>query len=185
MKDNLVTTEIVEPYAQALMSLAQSSDLVDRLGEDMGALQQLLTDSEELRQFIATPLVKAEQKKAVLRQVVREQVHPYTLNFLMLLVDRGRIGFLASVARQYQTLLRQLRQTVLAEVISAVELNDGQKDAVRQKVKDLVGANEVELDTQVDPDLIGGVIIKIGSQIFDASLRGQLRRIGFRLASST
>lgn len=185
MKDNLVTTEIVEPYAQALMSLGQSSELVDRFGDDMNFLLQMLTESDEFRQFLATPLVKAEPKKGVLRQLAGEQVHPYTLNFLMLLVDRGRIVFLPSVARQYQTLLRQLRQTILAEVTSAVELTDAQKDAVRQKVKQLVGASEVELETQVEPDLIGGVVIKVGSQIFDASLRGQLRRIGFRLASTT
>jgi F-type H+-transporting ATPase subunit delta len=78
-----------------------------------------------------------------------------------------------------------LNQAVLAEVASAVELTDAQKQSVREKVIAMTSANQVELNTKIDPDLIGGVIIKVGSQVVDASLRGQLRRIGLRLSSAT
>lgn len=185
MRDSSVIAEIVVPYAQAYMSLAKSHDLVDRFGEDAGALLNLLNDSAELRQFLENPMIKPEPKKAVLRQVLGEQVHPYTLNFLMLLVDRGRILFLEGVCRQYQTLLRELRQIALAEVTSAVELSDAQKEEVKQRVQAMTGAQQVELETQIDPDLLGGVIVRVGSQIIDASLRGQLRRIGVRLSRAT
>lgn len=185
MNDSLMSSQIAEPYAQALMSLAQSDNLTDRFGEDIGGLRQLLRDSEDLRKVLASPLVKADAKKAILRQLVGEQVHPTTLNFLLLLVDRGRISFLDSICKQYQVLWRKLRQAVLAEVTSAVELTDAQKDAVRQKVISLLSAREVELETRVDPDLIAGVVIKVGSQVFDTSLRGQLRRIGLRLGGNS
>lgn len=184
MRDTLVSAEIVEPYAQALMSVAKSHNLTDRFGEDASFLITLLKESDELRQFLSNPLIKADVKKGVLRQVVGDRLNPYFINFLMLLVDRGRILFLDGICRQYQALLRQLNQTVLAEVVSAVELTDAQKDAVRQKVMQMVNARQVELETSIDPDLIGGVIIKVGSQIVDASLRGQLRRIGLRLSSA-
>jgi F-type H+-transporting ATPase subunit delta len=78
-----------------------------------------------------------------------------------------------------------LKQTVLAEVTSAVELSESQQQSVREKVTAMTGAQQVELDTKIDPELIGGVIITVGSQVIDASLRGQLRRIGLRLSSST
>jgi F-type H+-transporting ATPase subunit delta len=182
---SVITGEVLEPYAQALMSVAQSHDLVDRFGEDTGFLIDLLNSSEELRQFLGNPLVQPDAKKGVLRQLAGEQIHPYTLNFLMLLIDRKRILFLEGVCKQYQSLLRQLRRTALAEVTSAVELTDEQKEAVRQKVIQMVGAHQVDLDTRIDPDLIGGVVIKVGSQIVDASLRGQLRRIGLKLSSAT
>ncbi len=185
MNDSLMSSEIAEPYAQALMSLAQSDNLTDRFGEDIGGLRQLLRDSEDLRKVLASPLVKADAKKAILRQLVGEQVHPTTLNFLLLLVDRGRISFLDSICKQYQVLWRKLKQAVLAEVTSAVELTDAQKDAVRQKVISLLSVREVELETRVDPDLIAGVLIKVGSQVFDTSLRGQLRRIGLRLGGNS
>jgi len=78
-----------------------------------------------------------------------------------------------------------MNQTVLAEVISAVELTEAQQQAIREKVKGMTNAHEVELDQKVDRDLIGGVIIKVGSQVIDASLRGQLRRLSLRLSSGT
>jgi F-type H+-transporting ATPase subunit delta len=167
------------------MSLAQSNDLTQRLGEDVAALLNLLEESGELRQFLASPIVSAENKKAVLQQIGGEELHPFMKNFLKILVDRRRIVFLEGICKHYQALLRKLNQAVLAEVASAVELTDEQKQSVREKVIAMTSANQVELNTKIDPDLIGGVIIKVGSQVVDASLRGQLRRIGLRLSSAT
>jgi F-type H+-transporting ATPase subunit delta len=176
---------IFGPYAEALMSVAQSNNLIDRIGEDVDSLLNLLKESPELQQFLSSPIVKAEDKKAVLGRIGGEQLHPYTRNFLNLLVDRRRILFLEGICKQFQAILRKLNQTVLAEVTSAVELNEGQQQAVRERVMAMTSAHQVELDARVDPDLIGGVIIKVGSQLVDASLRGQLRRIGLRLTSAT
>ncbi|MBD1807774.1 F0F1 ATP synthase subunit delta [Microcoleus sp. FACHB-SPT15] len=185
MKGSMVSGEILEPYADALMSLAQSSDKVERIGEDVAALLNLLKESPELDEFLSSPIVKAEDKKAVLQRISGDQFDPYTKNFVNILIDRRRIIFLEGICKQYQTLLRQLKQTVLAEVTSAVELSESQQQSVREKVTAMTGAQQVELDTKIDPELIGGVIITVGSQVIDASLRGQLRRIGLRLSSST
>jgi F-type H+-transporting ATPase subunit delta len=185
MRGSIVSGGVLEPYAEALMSLAQSQNLTDRIGEDVRSLLSLLESSEDLRQFLSSPVVKEEQKKAVLQQLAGEQLHPYTLNFLLLLIDRRRIPFLEGIGKHYLTLLRRLQQTVLAEVTSAVELTEAERQAVSEKVKAITSANQVELDTKLDPSLIGGVIIKVGSQVIDASLRGQLRRIGIRLSSGT
>jgi F-type H+-transporting ATPase subunit delta len=172
---------IVEPYANALMSIAQEHALTERFGEDAANLISLLESSEELRQFLANPLIEASSKKAVLSQIIGEQLHPYVKNFVMLLVDRRRISFLAAVCQQYRALLRALNQTVLAEVSSVRELTEAQQQTIREKVIAMTNARHVELATKLDPDLIGGVVIKVGSQIIDASLRGQLRRISLRL----
>ena len=183
MPGGILTAEVLEPYAQALMSVAQSHNLLDRIAEDVNSILSLLKDSEELRQFIANPLVKIDAKKSVLQQILGDQIHSYTRNFVMVLVDRRRILFLEGICKQFQTLLRELNQTVLAEVVSTIELNDAQKQVVREKVIAMTGAHQVELETRIDPELIGGVMIKVGSQVIDASLRGQLRRISLRLNS--
>lgn len=185
MKGSLLSAEVLEPYAEALMSLAQSNDLIDRLSEDVATLLNLLKESPEFDQFLSSPIVKGEDKKAVLERIGQEQFHPYTMSFLKILVDRRRILFLEGICQQYQALLRKLNQTVLAEVTSAVELSEEQQQSVRQKAMALTSANQIELETKIDPDLIGGVIIKVGSQVVDASIRGQLRRIGIRLSSAT
>ncbi|HEY9639797.1 MAG TPA: ATP synthase F1 subunit delta [Coleofasciculaceae cyanobacterium] len=185
MKSSLVSAEIAEPYAQALMSLAQSSDQVDRIGEDVRSVLSLLAESKDLQTCLASPLIESEAKKSVIRQVAGDQLHPFTLNFLLLLVDRGRILFVEEIFNQFQVLLRQLRRAVLAEVTSAVELSEEQQNGIRQKVLGMTQAEQVELSLRIDPELIGGVIIKVGSQVVDASLRSQLRRIGMKLSSAS
>lgn len=182
---SVVDAQVVEPYAQALMSVAQSHNLTEQIGEDVRSLINLIANSKELRNLLANPIVKADDKKAVLRQVVGESINPYLRNFLLLLVDRRRILLLEGICRQYLTLLRQLNQTTLAEVISAVELTQDQQQAVREKVIAMTNTTKVEIETKIDPELIGGVIIKVGSQVVDASLRGQLRRLSLRLGSGT
>lgn len=183
MKGGVVSAEVIEPYAEALMSVAQSQNQVDKIGEDVSNLLSLLESSPDLKLFLGNPLVAAEAKKGVLQQLVGEAVHPYTMNILKLLVDRRRIGVLEGICEHFQTLMRELKQTALAEVTSAVELTEAQQESIKEKVKAISGAREVELKTKIDPDLLGGVIIKVGSQLLDASLRGQLRRIGVSLSA--
>ena len=182
MKDTgVLTGEILQRYAQALLSVAQEHNIVDQVGQDINAILNVLKSSSDLRDFFASPVFKPESKKAVLTQVLSDSVHPYTRNFLLLLVDRRRIMLLEGICKEFQALLRKLNQTVLAEVTSVYELTDDQRRSLEEKVKGLTGARQVELETKLDPELIGGVIIKIGSQVIDASIRGQLRRISLRL----
>lgn len=184
MGTNTAALAIADPYAQALMALASDQQLVDRFGEDAQAVLDVLSSSQDLQQFLANPLLEGDAKKAVLQQVVANDVHPFFVNFLKLLVDRGRILFLAAVLKQYQMLLRQLRKTVLAEVTAAVELSEAQQSSIRERVKAMTEAEQVDLEVNLDSELLGGVIIRVGSQVVDASLRGQLRRLGMKLGAS-
>ena len=127
---------------------------------------------------------KGKRRKKLLKQILGEGVNTSLRNFLLLLVDRRRIAFLEPILQQYLVLLRQLNQTVLAEITSAVPLTQTQQQAITEKVITLTKARQVELATKIDSDLIGGVIIKVGSQVIDASLRGQLRRLSLRLSSN-
>jgi F-type H+-transporting ATPase subunit delta len=184
MKGNLYSSQIAEPYAQALMSLAQGKNLATEFGTTVQALLELMERAPDLEAALANPVVKEESKKAILRSVLGSETSPYLLNFMMLLVDKRRIVFLPAICEQYLTLLRKSTNTVLAEVTSALKLTESQRVAVIDKVKQLTGANSVELATKVDSEILGGVVIKVGSQVFDSSLRGQLRRIGLNLGGS-
>lgn len=181
---NTATSEVTDPYAQALLSIAQSQDSVDALSQVAADLLNLLKESDELSTFLASPITDNNAKKAVLNQVLGDEANPQIKNFLMLLIDRGRIYLVEPILQQFQAKVRELNQTVLAEVVSAVELTDEQKETVRQKVQRMTEAKSVELASRIDPDLIGGVVIQIGSQVLDASIRGQLRRIGLQLGAS-
>jgi F-type H+-transporting ATPase subunit delta len=185
MKQTAANAGTIEPYAEALMSLAQAQNLTDQFGDNVSTTLALLESSPELENFLINPFTKTDSKKAVVRQLLESEVQPYFLNFLLLLIDRRRIFLVEGICRQYRVLLRKLRNAVLAEVISTIELSDAQRTAVIQKVKELSSAAEVELETKIDPELIGGVVIKVGSQVLDASIRGQLRRIGVSLLNPT
>lgn len=174
--------DVVNPYAEGLMGVAQSNNLTAQITEDVNFLVQLMGESESIHSFLASPLVDDDFKKSLLRKSLAEHLHPYTFNFLMLLVDRKRIALLLDICKRYQELYRKLNQIALAEVTSAVPLSAAQQEAVRHKVMQITGAHAVELETNLDADLIGGVVIKVGSQILDASLKGQLRRIGMSLS---
>jgi F-type H+-transporting ATPase subunit delta len=184
MKSDAATAEVSQPYAQALLSIAQSQNLTEEVGGDARTFIGLLTGSQELTSFLSNPFVKPENKKNVLKQLLGEGVNLCLRNFLLLLVDRRRIAFLEPILQQYLVLLRQLNQTVLAEITSAVPLTQTQQQAITEKVITLTNARQVELATKIDSDLIGGVIIKVGSQVIDASLRGQIRRLSLRLSSN-
>jgi F-type H+-transporting ATPase subunit delta len=172
----------VTPYADALMSLAQSQNLTDEFGTNCTDLLAMLDGSPELGQILSNPIVKIDDKKAILSKIVGETIHPFMANFLMILVERRRIGNLTEICQRYQAALRKLKGTVLAEVTSAVALTDAQTQSISDRVKGLTGASSVEIAANVDPAIIGGVIIKFGSQVIDSSLRAEIRRLGMSIA---
>lgn len=184
MKSSLYSTKIAEPYSQALMGLAQQQNLTEVFGDNLRSILSLLKEAPDLAAVLSSPVVKDEDKKSVLRSVLGDGANVYLVNFLMLLVDKRRLVFLEAICQQYLNLLRQFTNTVLAEVTSALKLTDVQMDQVTEKVKQLTGAQAVELETKVDADILGGLVIKVGSQVFDSSLRGQLRRVGLSLGAA-
>jgi F-type H+-transporting ATPase subunit delta len=176
-----MNAQIVEPYASALMALAQDTNKVDVFAENARSFLIALKETPVLESFIANPILKAEDKKTVLQSICGKEIDTNFLNFLFILVDRRRILFLAPICEEFVALQRKLNNIVLAEVTSAAALTRSQEDAIADQVKKMTKADKVELEITTDAELIGGVVIKIGSQIFDASLKGQLRRIGVGL----
>lgn len=175
-------TEIFDPYAEALLSLAKQSNLVDDFSRDATAIRGIWQSSVDLQSCLEDPTLVADQKRPVVQQVLGVGINPLMLNFLNLLLDRNRIGYLDGILNRFQALVRQQRSIALAEVTTAVPLNDSQTATIVEKVKAMTGAQSVELDVHVDPEIIGGVIVQAGSEVFDASIRSQLKRIGIALS---
>jgi F-type H+-transporting ATPase subunit delta len=184
MTSSRLSAEVVEPYADALMSLARAHNLTERFGQDLRSLLELLEGSQELQAFLANPLIAAGDKQAVLQRIAGDSTHSYLQNFLRLLADKKRLMFAAGIARRYLALLRELNQTALAQVTAAAELSESQRQQVTERVKAMTGARDVELELSYDPELIGGVIVQVGSQVLDASLRGQLRRMSLQMSGA-
>ncbi|MFS8775822.1 ATP synthase F1 subunit delta [Synechococcus sp. W65.1] len=182
MLNRKMALRVVDPYAEALVSLASGQGLLDTFTADVRFIAAVLQATPELGQFLASPLVKTEAKKNLLQQVFADQIHPLLLNALQLLTDRRRIMFLGALCQRFLELQRKLQNIVLAEVAAAVPLTEAQQQSIRERVKDFTQASSVELQISQDPTVLGGVILKIGSQVIDLSLRGQLRRLALQLS---
>jgi len=182
MLNRKMALRVVDPYAEALVSLASGQGLLDTFTADVRFIAAVWQATPELGQFLASPLVKTEAKKNLLQQVFVDQIHPLLLNALQLLTDRRRIMFLGALCQRFLELQRKLQNIVLAEVTAAVPLTEAQQQSIRERVKDFTQASSVELQISQDPTVLGGVILKIGSQVIDLSLRGQLRRLALQLA---
>ena len=137
---------------------------------------------DSFRKAMASPVLEVDAKKAVLEKLFSDQLTPSFLNLLKLLADRQRIGVLDAVLDRMLELYREQRNIALANVISATALNEEQQAELSKKVQAVAGTDKLEFNLSVDPDLIGGFVVKVGSKVIDASLAGQVRRLGLALA---
>ncbi|MFM2205832.1 MAG: hypothetical protein RLZZ560_1227 [Cyanobacteriota bacterium] len=173
---------ITSPYAEAFLQVAESRKEVDQVVDQAKALLGLWQASPELRSAMASPVLEVEAKKAALEKLFSGQLTPSFLNLLKLLADRQRIGILDAVLERTLELHREQRNIALATVTSATALTEEQQAELRKKVQAVAGTDKLEINLKVDSDLIGGFVVKVGSKVIDASLAGQVRRLGLALA---
>lgn len=176
---------IATPYAEAFLQVAEQNNETDQVVDQVKAILALWHASPELRQAMASPVLEPAAKKAAIVKILDGSVSPTLLNLLKLLADRQRINVLDAVLDRFLELYRELRQIALATVTSATPLSDDQQASLSQKVKAVAGTDNVEFDLRVDPALIGGFVVSLGSQVIDASLAGQVRRLGLALAKAS
>ena len=169
--------KIVEPYAEALLELANSNDSLKETTNDMNIVSQFLVNSSDLKKFLGNPLITREAKKNVIKDILGEQINPTTLTFLMLLVDRGRISLLDTLAQRFLELSYKTEKIEIAKITSSIQLSADQQKNIAEKLKIITGAKQIKLALKVDPALIGGFTVEIGSKLIDTSIRGQLKQI--------
>jgi F-type H+-transporting ATPase subunit delta len=170
-------SKIVEPYAEALLELANSSGSLKEVTNDMNIVSQFLANSSDLKTFLGNPLVTKDAKKNVVKDILGEQITAKTLTFLMLLVDRWRIALLDNVAKRFLELSYKTDCIEIAKVTSSVQLSAEQQKNIAEKLKVITGAKQIKLALKVDPSLIGGFTVEIGSKLIDTTIRGQLKQI--------
>ena len=175
---NTITT----PYAEAFLQVASTRNEVEKVVEQAKSVLNLWNECSDFSEAMASPVLEVDSKKAALEKLFAKKVTPSFLNLLKLLADRQRIAFLDSVLERMLELYREQRNIALATVTSASPLNETQQAELLEKIQIVAGTNNLEIDLKVDPDLIGGFIVNVGSKVIDASLSGQVRRLGLALA---
>jgi F-type H+-transporting ATPase subunit delta len=166
-------------YAQAIFEIARADGSFEAWQRDLAAMESLVTDATG-RQFFGSPKVDIADKRQVAERLLAARVQPRALNLARLLIRRGRFTEIAGVAVAFAEMVREHQGVAVAEVTTAVPLDDAARAEVARRLGALVG-KRIDLRTRVDESIIGGLIARIDDYLIDGSVTGQLARMRARL----
>jgi F-type H+-transporting ATPase subunit delta len=167
-------------YATAILELAQEEKSVEAVEKDFAELKKLVGESPDLYRLVKAPVFTRDQQKKGMDAILRRiEASPLTVRFVLTLAAKRRLFILVDIIRGFQQQLARLRGETGAQVTSAHPLSDAQTAELKSILKAKL-ARDVHLDTKVDPSLLGGLIVKVGSRMIDSSLRTKLE--GLRTA---
>jgi len=183
MSTNPLASKIAAPYARALFDFSVDKNIMHQITADFQNLEIFLNESTELTDYLNNPLIHKDAKSEVLTKILKSQINSETFKFLMVLVKRDRINLVKSVITKYLELVYETAAIKTIEVVTAVEFSNAQKNTLIQKLKELTNAREIKLATTVDPNLIGGFLIKTESKVIDFTIKNQLQQLAKHLDS--
>ena len=164
-------------YATALFGLARDQRQIEAVGTSLDRLSQALVDSRDFSELVSSPLIARDDAgKAFAAVATQLSLDPITTNFLGVLARNGRKNQLQPVIRAFRRLAADHRGETTADVVTAHALKDDQLTSLKQQLRARAG-REVAVETRIDPEILGGIVIKMGSQMIDASIRTKLNRL--------
>ena len=174
--------EIAQVYARSLFEAAKDQDKLDTIREQLGVFADAVAESHDLQVFFFSPYLSTQEKKDGLRRAI-EGADEAFLNFLDLVVENHRMPVIFRIRRDFEELWEQENRLLPVQVTSAVPLDD----AIVQQIGSTIGeqtGKRVELSSQVDPDILGGIVVRVGNAILDASIRNRLEQLRKQVAKA-
>jgi F-type H+-transporting ATPase subunit delta len=174
--------EIARVYARSLFEVATERDKIDVVHEELGQFADALHESRELQTFLFSPYFSTEEKKDGLAKAVTD-ADETVANFLALLLEKHRMPVIFRIRREYDRLWEEANRLLPVQITSAVELDP----SVAERIGDEIGrqtGRTVELTSSVDPDVIGGIVVRVGNSILDASIRTRLENLRKQVAKA-
>ena len=181
MADDIKVTDVGQRYARALFELAEDANATAAVERDLVALKGMYAESKDLRVLLDSPSFSSEDKGAGLAGIAtKAKFHAITRKFLGLLAANRRANALVQVISGFQKLSADKRGVVSAEVVTALPLSAAQAKGVAAALRTALG-KDPEISTRVDPAILGGIKVRVGSRLFDASLKSKLDSLKFAL----
>jgi F-type H+-transporting ATPase subunit delta len=172
--------EIAEVYARALFEVAQDQDKLDELHDELGQFADAVAENRDLARFFFSPYFSTEEKKDALKKVIDGAEAPF-MNFLEALVERHRMPVIFRIRSRFDQLWEEEKKLLPVEVTSAVELDDKTIKEIGKKIGEQVD-RQVELSSHVDPEILGGLVLRVGNFVLDASIRQRLEQLRKQVA---
>jgi ATP synthase F1 delta subunit len=174
--------EIAEVYARALFEVVSERDVLDVVHEQLGQFADALDESRDLKQFFFSPYFSSEEKKDALHRTV-EDADPAFINFLEALIERHRMPVIFRIRARFDQMWDEAHKLLPVEVTSAIELDDAIVRSIGEQVGKQTGL-EVELSSRVDPEILGGIVLRVGNFILDASIVHRLEQLRKQVAQA-
>ena len=171
---------VASRYAKALLGLASERGELKAVESDINTLSSLVDSSKEFELLLVSPVVKPDQKKTVLTALLKDKLSEVTFMFIILLVSKGREGAVASIVEEAKSQLRAMNNIQAATVKTASPLDDDSRAKILAQVAKLHNG-EVELKEIVDPEILGGFVLRLDDKEIDASIKRQLNTLGRKL----
>lgn len=163
-------------YAKAILNLAVDQKMEDEVNKNMLHISETIDQSKDLQVMLGSPVIKAIAKKEALLTIFKDDTNNITKGLINQLVDNKRLSILDSIAKQYAIVYDYYKGTEVAKVTTAVPLTDELRDKILAKVKSIVG-KEVNMESVIDPSIIGGFVLRVGDKQFDASVAGKMNKL--------
>ena len=172
--------EIAAVYARSLFEVAKEQSKLDLVREQLGAFADALNETRELQTFFFSPYFSTTEKEDGLDRAVTD-TDPIVINFLKLLIENHRMPVIFRVRRDYDALWEEENKLLPVRVTSAVELDKKTVSQIGDKITEQTG-RKVDLSAEVDPDILGGIVVRVGNSILDASIRNRLESLRKQVA---
>ena len=172
---------IAKPYARALYEAAVEQNALSSIIADIEKMQALIEQSEELKQFINSPLLSPQIKSDTFQQLFSDGMHSLTINFFKLLAQKQRERYLVAIMDVFSEIVDEAAGRIVAKVTTAVAITQDQEQRLVQQLSAYSG-KQVRLETETDEQIQGGFIVQLGDTVFDASVATQLQRLKKQLA---
>jgi len=178
------TDAVSQVYAQALLEMAEQNGELQSLADEVEELGQLLKSQPQLKRLLATPTIGHEQRRGVIERVFKNQVSDVLYRFLHVVNDKGRLAALLAITRAFGELMAERNGIVEADIWIPASLAPDQRENLGDRLAKAVGAQQVVIHQYTDPSLIGGMKIRVGDTLIDASVAKQLRQMRQRMIES-
>lgn len=173
---------VAATYAEALFEAAEAQSAVDQVRTELGEFTEAMAPGSELREALTSPEIETTAKRAAIADLL-EGAHPVTLGFVQVLVDRGRIAEIDEVVAAYGRRVDTAEGRVVVTAVTAIPLTPELREQIRAKVRAQTG-RDAEIEETVDPSIIGGLVLRVGDVVVDASLRTRLEEMRRSLESA-
>jgi ATP synthase F1 delta subunit len=172
--------QIADVYARALFEVAKEHDVLDRVHEELGEFAEALSEERTLQVFLFSPYFSSQEKREGVRKIVSDAD---VVNFLELLAERHRMPALFRIKRELDALWAEENKLLPVTVTSAIELDEGLVEEIGERIQEQTG-RKVELSSNVDPEVLGGLMVRVGNMVLDGTVRNRLERLRKQVAKA-